>query len=59
MTSGGGVEASVLSLPDMPLFLEPEMYVPTRLEATYQTTWSICPRSLKDTVLSTLPPEQL
>jgi len=38
-------------LPDMPLFLEPEMYVPAALEATYQTTWSVCPEPLKDAVL--------
>jgi hypothetical protein len=26
-------------LPDMPLFLKPEIYVPVPLEATYKTTW--------------------
>ena len=26
-------------LPDMPLFLKPDVYVPAPLEATYQTTW--------------------
>jgi Protein of unknown function (DUF4058) len=34
-------------LPDMPLFLEPEIYVPALLEATYQTTWSLFPAPLK------------
>ena len=34
-------------LPDMPLFLRPEVYVPAPLEATYQTTWSVFPRALK------------
>jgi hypothetical protein len=27
------------SLPDMPLFLKPDFYVPVPLEATYRTTW--------------------
>jgi hypothetical protein len=26
-------------LPDMPIFLKPDFYVPALLEATYQTTW--------------------
>jgi len=39
-------------LPGMPLFLEPEMYVPAPLEETYQTTWSVCPAPLKDAVLT-------
>jgi hypothetical protein len=34
-------------LPDMPLFLEPETYVPAPLEATYQTTWGTFPAPLK------------
>ena len=34
-------------LPDMPLFLEPEVYVPVPLEATYRTTWSVFPAALK------------
>ncbi len=32
---------------DMPLFLEPEIYVPAPLEATYQMTWSRFPKPLK------------
>ncbi|HMF12773.1 MAG TPA: DUF4058 family protein [Gemmataceae bacterium] len=35
------------ALPDMPLFLKPEVYVPAPLEATYQTTWSTFPVALK------------
>jgi hypothetical protein len=31
-------------LPDMPLFLDPETYVPVPLEATYQTAWGSVPR---------------
>jgi Protein of unknown function (DUF4058) len=34
-------------LPAMPLFLEPELYVPAPLEATYQTTWQTFPSALK------------
>jgi hypothetical protein len=35
------------TLPDMPLFLKLEIYVPTPLEATYQTTWNLFPAALK------------
>jgi hypothetical protein len=34
-------------LPDMPLFLDPETYVPAPLEATYRTTWGVFPSALK------------
>jgi hypothetical protein len=34
-------------LPDMPLFLEPEVYVPVPLEATYGTAWGVFPSALK------------
>jgi hypothetical protein len=34
-------------LPSMPLFLKPGFYVPTPLEATYQTTWETFPAPLK------------
>jgi hypothetical protein len=34
-------------LHDMPLFLEPEVYVPTPLEATYEETWRTFPKPLK------------
>jgi hypothetical protein len=34
-------------LPDMPLFLEPEVYVPAPLEATYRTSWDVFPAPLK------------
>jgi hypothetical protein len=30
-------------LPDMPLFLSPEVYVPVPLESTYQSTWETVP----------------
>jgi hypothetical protein len=35
------------ALPDMPLFLTPEMYVAVPLEATYCATWSACPAPVK------------
>ena len=35
------------SLPDMPLFLAPDRYVPCPLEATYQTAWAQFPEPLK------------
>jgi hypothetical protein len=34
-------------LPEMSLFLKPEIYVPTPLEATYQASWSVFPAVLK------------
>jgi len=34
-------------LPDVPLFLEPEVHAPAPLEATYQTTWKAFPAALK------------
>ena len=35
------------SLPEMPLFLKPEIYVPAPLEASYQTTWADFPAPMK------------
>lgn len=34
-------------LPSLPLFLEPAIYVPTPLEATYQATWDLFPPRLR------------
>jgi Protein of unknown function (DUF4058) len=34
-------------LPDMPIFLTPDRYVPCPLEATYQTTWAVFPTALE------------
>jgi hypothetical protein len=34
-------------LPDLPLFLKPEVYVPAPLEETYQATWRLFPAPLK------------
>lgn len=35
------------ALPDMPLFLTPERYVPCPLEAAYQATWAVFPTALR------------
>jgi hypothetical protein len=35
------------SLPDMPIFLTPEHYVPCPLESTYQASWAVFPKELK------------
>jgi hypothetical protein len=34
-------------LPDMPLFLRPEVYVAAPLEVTYQSAWNVFPAALK------------
>jgi len=39
-------------LPDMALFLTPYSHVPTPLAATYETTWNVCPKPLKNAVLA-------
>jgi hypothetical protein len=41
-------------LPDMPLFLEPGVYVPCPLEAAYATSWATLPAELRD-LLPPLP----
>lgn len=38
------------ALPESPIFLDPNIYVPAPLEATYQSTWDKCPGVLKDVV---------
>jgi hypothetical protein len=35
------------SLPDMPLFLKPDFYVPTPLESTYEASWNVVPTPVK------------
>jgi len=40
------------ALPEMPLFLRPEIYVSAPLESTYQTAWSAFPDPLKGLVTS-------
>jgi hypothetical protein len=39
----------------MPIFLEPDLYVPAPLESTYQTAWSNCPAPLKNAVTAGQP----
>jgi hypothetical protein len=43
------------SLPEMPLFLRPEFYVPAPLEETYQTAWATFPAALKGLLASHAP----
>jgi hypothetical protein len=42
-------------LPDMPIFLTPDHYVPCPLEASYQVTWGVFPGALKGRL--ELPPK--
>jgi hypothetical protein len=44
------------ALPDMPLFLTPEVYVPVPLEATYQAAWDGMPAYWRDVL--TAPSER-
>ena len=37
-------------LPEMPIFLEPGIYVPAPLESTYQATWAKCPDAIRELV---------
>jgi hypothetical protein len=43
-------------LPDMPLFLSPDIYVPVPLEATYQSAWEAVPSFWRDVVTGRLTP---
>ncbi len=43
-------------LPDMPIFLTPDYYVPCPLEATYQATWNLFPTALKGPLEGPVPP---
>jgi hypothetical protein len=42
-------------LPEMPIFLEPDRYVPAPLEATYQATWAGTPEPVKELLVSPAP----
>lgn len=46
------------SLPDMPLFLTPDVYVPTPLEATYGSAWEVFPSFWRHVLESPPPSEQ-
>ncbi len=39
-------------LPDMPIFLTEDQYVPCPLEATYQRTWDVFPTALRGPLIS-------
>ena len=38
------------ALPDMPILLEPGMYVPVPLQSTYEVAWSNCPDAIREEV---------
>jgi hypothetical protein len=44
------------ALPDAPLFLQPQYYVPAPLESTYQAMWALFPAPLKPLLESPTPP---
>jgi len=49
------------TLPDMPLFLTPETYVPIPLEATYRAAWDVLPAIWRNVLTAprsrpTIPP---
>lgn len=46
------------ALPEMPLFLKPESYVPAPLEAAYQAAWAAFPAALKPLLAAPPPGEQ-
>ncbi len=37
-------------LPDMPVYLDPDSWVPVPLEASYQATWASCPEDMREAV---------
>ena len=39
------------ALPDMPIFLTADRYVPCPLEATYQASWDVFPAALREPLL--------
>ncbi len=45
-----------LPLPDMPLFLTPEVYVPAPLEATYEAAWADVPSFWRDVLTGAAEP---
>ena len=38
-------------LPDMPLFIDPDTYVPVPLAETYAATWKLCPAEFREDIL--------
>jgi hypothetical protein len=45
-------------LPDMPLFLTPDVYIPTPLEVTYCSAWKVFPSFWREVLESPSPPVQ-
>ncbi len=43
------------SLTDMPLFLDPENYVPTPLESSYEEAWRVCPEEFREAITGPSP----
>lgn len=43
-------------LPEMPLFLTPDVYVPLALEATYLSAWKVFPIHWREVLTSETPP---
>ncbi len=43
------------ALPDMPLFLDRESYVPAPLETSYQDSWNACPEEFRELVIGPPP----
>ena len=44
-------------LPDMPLFVDVDQYISVPLEATYMTSWNLCPEDFRIAVESRIMPE--
>jgi hypothetical protein len=40
-------------LPEMPLFVDPDVYVPVPLGETYAATWKLCPEEFREVILET------
>jgi hypothetical protein len=62
---GAGAEAFIEPvavgdpLPEMPLFLTPEVYVPVPLEATYQSAWEGMPAFWREVLTAEpAPPDE-
>jgi hypothetical protein len=45
------------ALPEMPLFLTPDVYIPVPLEATYQSAWEAVPSFWRDVLTAGAAPE--
>jgi hypothetical protein len=52
LTTRGHIEPLAVgdSLPDMPLFLEPDLHVEVPLEPTYMRAWEAVPRRWREVI---------